>query len=144
MILRRIFTLIRQEFRRLFTFGMVGLSSLGLLLGGYKLFSLVLWRGGPPTFQYTIIAVLVAWFNYEANRYFTFNRSNRTSASVWRFMTVGGVASVINSVLFWFGHEVLSIPDTFVILGNSAIIALFTFTSHRLFTFRVSRFARDT
>ncbi|MEK7116422.1 MAG: hypothetical protein AAB879_03440, partial [Patescibacteria group bacterium] len=93
MILRRAAMLIRQEFRRLFTFGVIGLSSIGLLLGGYKLLSLIVWRGGPPTIQYTIVAVLVAWFNYEANRYFTFSQLNRTSASVGRFVTIGVIAT---------------------------------------------------
>ncbi len=123
------------EVRRVISFLAIGLSSLALVLGFYKLLSLVLWTGGPPTIQYTLVTVFVSWLNYEANRFFTFGVDRRSVGSMGRFATVVVVATGMSSALFWFGNEVLRVPDTIVIIANSGIVAFFTFTSHRLFTF---------
>ena len=134
LIFRLIKTL-RSEFWRLFTFGIIGLSSLAVVVGLYALVSRVLWTNGPRTVEYTLVNIFVTWLNYEANRHFTFQKQQRSVGSLGRFITVAVVATGLNSVLFWFGHDVSHISDFAVIIANAFIVATFTFTSHRLFTF---------
>lgn len=126
---------IRAEFWRLLTFGVIGASSLASVVGLYALLSRVLWTNGPRTIEYTFANVFVSWLNYEANRHFTFQKQQRSVGSLSRFITVAVIATGLNSILFWFGHEILHILDFVVIILDACIVATFTFTSHRLFTF---------
>ena len=130
-----LFSVLRHEWRRLSRFLVIGISSLGLVIGLYKLISLVLWKNGPPTVQYTFVVIIVTWLNYEANRWFTFEVRERSAGNAGRFATIAIIATGLNGTLFWLGHEVLRIPDTLVIILNTALIAFFTFTSHRFITF---------
>ena len=124
-----------DERRRLFTFGAIGLASLGLSVGLYALVSRVLWVDGPRTFEYTLVTIVVTWCNYEANRFFTFAKKTRDAGSVGRFMIVALIATCLNSLFFWIGHILLHVADFAMIVINTFLIAIFTFTSHRLFTF---------
>ncbi len=123
------------ERRRLISFFIIGISSLLLNLGSYALLSRVLWPDGPRTFEYTIVVVVVTVFNFEANRHFTFEAAQRTWGAVSRFTLVALVATALNSFLFWIGQDVLKLYDFLVIILVTAIIAFFTFASHRFFTF---------
>jgi len=126
---------VEAEFWKIVTFGVVGLASLGLTVALYAVISRVLWQHGPRTVQYSFVVLIVTWVNYEANRFFTFRQPQRTAGSVGRFATVAGIAAGLNSALFWLGHEIFHLGDFYVIIVNAFLVALFTFTSHRLFTF---------
>jgi len=130
----RLVTLFKAEFPRLFRFGIIGFASLGMSLGLYALLSRVVWQDGPRTVEYVAVIVVVSWINYELNRHFTF-QSRPSAGAIGRFATVAVVATGLNSVLFWLGHEVLHVLDFAVIVANTFVVAVFTFTSHRLFTF---------
>lgn len=134
-IFRRLVSLFVRELPRLFRFGIIGVASLATILGLYGLLSRVVWPSGPRTFQYVLVLLLVTWLNYEANRSITFRAGQRSAGSMGRFATVAVVASGLNSALFWIGHEVLGFWDFLVIVVDTCLVAFFTFSSHRLFTF---------
>lgn len=125
----------KREGRRLAWFGVIGFASLGMTVGLYALVTRLLWTSGSRTLIYTVVAILVTWLNYEANSRLTFDQRQRTVGSMGRFTGVAIVATGLSSCLFWLGHEVLHALDFAVIVSNTLAVALFTFTSHRLFTF---------
>lgn len=135
MTVVQIRNVIRAEWRRLASFGIIGLASLCLTVGLYALVSRVLWKNGPRTIQYTLVVIFVTWLNYEANRIMTFRQQNRTVGTVGRFAAVAVIATGLSSGLFWLGHEAFHFFDFTVIIVNAFIVAIFTFSSHRLFTF---------
>ena len=124
-----------EERRRLVSFGIIGVTSLVLNVGLYALLSRFLWTQGSRTLEYTLVTILVTWLNYEANRFFTFDKKARDPGSIGRFVLIASMATGLNSFLFWLGHVFLQVNDFVVIVCNAFLIALFTFTSHRLFTF---------
>jgi putative flippase GtrA len=130
-----ILSLIRSEARKLLMFATVGFSSLMLIIGLYTLFSRVIWVSGPRTLEYAIVVSFVAWVNYEANRHFTFQSYQRSFGSMGRFTSIAVIAASINSILFWVGTEIFYFQDFFVIIADAAFVGIFTFSSHRLFTF---------
>lgn len=130
-----LFAILRAESSHLCWFVTIGCASVGLVVGMYAVVSRWLWPDGPRTMEYAAIAVVVAWLNYEANRHFTFQKQERSAGSMGRFATVAVIATALNTLLFWIGHELLHVLDFLVIIVNYGLIALFTFSSHRLFTF---------
>lgn len=130
----RIIRLVKNESRRLFSFGLIGGASLALNVGLYALLSRILWPEGNRTLEYVFVVIIVTLVNFEANRRFTF-RSERSMAALVRFGLVAVIASCLNTVLFYLGQEILGLYDLAVIVGNTALVAFFTFSSHRLFTF---------
>lgn len=131
---KRVIERVWNERRRLVTFFVVGITSLGLNLGLYALLSRVIWPSGPRTLENAIVVVIVTAVNFEANRHFTFAKQ-RSAGAVFRFGMVAIMAMALNSMLFWIGHAVLGLYDMLVIIMVTAVIAFFTFASHRLFTF---------
>jgi len=123
------------ERKRLVSFFIIGVSSLLLNMGGYALLSRIVWPNGSHTFEYTLVVLLVTIFNFECNRHFTFGVAQRSWGAILRFILVGVCALILNSLLFWLGETVLKLYDFAVIIFVTAIIAFFTFSSHRLFTF---------
>jgi putative flippase GtrA len=134
-ILGKLSPSVRSEIGRMFRFGVIGVASLGLNVGFYALLSRVIWPDGSRTLEYVISTIIVTYLNYEANRHFTFDVRQRTVGAMGRFATVAVIALGLNASLFWFWHEVLYLPDLWVIVGSTLIVAVFTFSSHRLFTF---------
>lgn len=131
----------RREKRSIAAFLVIGTSCLGLTVGGYALVSRVLWPSGPHTLEYALTIIVVTYVNYEANRLFTFQGArNKTTLS--RFALVAVAAFALQNLIFWLGHDVLGLWDVGIILLSSAIVAFFTFGSHRLFTFRSSHPSR--
>jgi len=131
---RKILTAIHRERKRLMVFFVVGATANALVIGMYALLSRVIWVSGPKTFEYAVCVILGTIANFEANRHFTFAAARSYSAAI-RFTGVAVVAIALSSLLFWLGHDVMHIHDIVVAVANVFIIAVFTFTSHRLFTF---------
>ncbi len=131
---KKIVVAIKNERRRLMIFFVVGITANALVIGMYALFSRILWSHGPKTLEYAICVILGTLANFEANRYFTFSAA-RSYSSALRFGLVAVVAIGLSSTLFWLGHDVLHINDILVAVANVFIIAVFTFSAHRLFTF---------
>ena len=136
MNLMRLRELLRAEFPRIIRFGFVGVALLVASIGLYALISRVIWPDGPKTVEYAFVTVVMTWINYEVNGRFTFRFAGRGVRSMARFAAVAVAALGINNVVFWIGHDILHILDFWVIIVGGFIVAAFTFTSHRLFTFR--------
>lgn len=130
----KILAAIKRERRRLMIFFAVGVSANALVIGMYALFSRVVWPSGPKTFEYALCVVLGTIVNFEANRRFTFLAARSYGAAL-RFAVVAVVAIGLSSLLFWLGHDVFRIHDILMAVANVFIIAVFTFSAHRLFTF---------
>jgi len=124
-----------RAYERFLRFGIVGLCSLGATTSGYALLSRWLWPTGSRTVEYVLVTVVVSWLNYESNRLFTFQAGPRSVKTMYRFILVMGIAIACNAVLFWIGHEVLGLYDLAVILLNAFVVAVVTYSLHRLFTF---------
>ena len=137
-MLRRVF---ESEWKRLIFFCLIGGTCLGLNIALYALFSRILFRRVDHTVLNTITVILVSFLNYELNRHFTFDKQSRDLHSITRFTLVVITATVLNSTFFWLLHAVFGFVDLFVIPVNALLIAFFTFSMHRMFTFR--RSARD-
>lgn len=136
-VLERVLHRAHREKRSIATFLIIGISCLLLTLGGYALLSRILWPSGPRTVEYALTVIVVTYMNYEANRFFTF-RGARNKATLSRFAIVAVCAFTLQNIIFWLGHDVLGLWDVGIILLSTAIVAFFTFASHRLFTFRSS------
>jgi putative flippase GtrA len=124
----------KDESRRLFSFAVIGVGSLLLNVGLYALLSRILWPQGNRTLEYLIVVVIVTVVNFEANRRYTF-ATQRSLGALVRFGLVAVIASILNTTLFHIGNSVLHLYDLAVIIGNILLVSLFTFSSHRLFTF---------
>lgn len=136
MTFSRLRALIRDEFPRFVRFGLVGVALLLATIGLYALISRVLWPDGPKTVEYALVVVITTWMNYEINGRFTFRFTQRSLRSMARFAAVAVTAVGLNSLVFWIGHDILRLLDFWVIVASTFIVAAFTFTSHRLFTFK--------
>lgn len=123
------------EIRRLATFVVIGGVSVGTNIVLYGLLSRVIWPTGNRTLEYVMSTMIVTYINYEANRRFTFGARQRTVGAMGRFATIAVVAFGLNAVLFWTGNDVLHLWDFGVIVGSALLVAGFTFSSHRFFTF---------
>ncbi len=124
----------KAERRKLARYGAIGVSSLVLTTALYHIVSVRIFPHASRTLLYTLVVIFVSWLNYEANSYFTFEKK-RSVATIARFTTIAIIATILNTILFWIGYELLHLWDLLVIVLNCGIVTLFTFSSHRLFTF---------
>ena len=127
---------LKPELPRLIRFLCVGVLSLCLTMGLYALVTRKIWSDGNRTVIYAIVVIIVTWINFVLNKKLTFQAQGKgAEGAIGRFATVAVIATGLNNVFFWIGHDILHVFDLMVIFLNTGLIALFTFTSHRLFTF---------
>jgi len=124
-----------DERRRIASFGVIGVTALGIHLVGYALLSRVLWPSGNHTVEYLIAAIFSGTFNFEANTRFTFTAAKRSVDEVFRFVCVIIVGVCLNSMLFFIGHVLFHLYDLMLVVTNAFLVAGFTFFSHKFFTF---------
>jgi len=131
----------RSELLRIARFVVVGVTSLVLYSGLYALFSRVIWREANHTWLNFLATVLSAIFNYFSNRHWTFKAGESRITHlrhIRRYVVVMAFASLLQSGLFWLGHEFFHLYDFFVIYPVALLIAFFTYTAHRVYTFKAS------
>ncbi len=128
---------VQREKRSVGVFLVIGTSCLLLTVVSYTFVSRILWPSGPRTLEYALVILVMTYVNYEANRFFTF-RGARNKTTLSRFAIVAVGAFTLQNMIFWLGHDVFGFWDVGIILLSTAIVAFFTFASHRLFTFRSS------
>ncbi len=134
--LARIWNRLKPELPRLLRFICVGILSLALTMGLYALATRTLWPHANRTLAYAGVVIIVTWINFLLNKKLTFQAQGRgAQGAIGRFATVAVIATGLNNVFFWIGHDILHLFDLAVILLNTGLVAMFTFTSHRLFTF---------
>jgi putative flippase GtrA len=73
--------------------------------------------------------------NFVLNSRLTFASGPSDWQTKARFAGVAGVATVLNNMLFWVGHVWLGFSDFTIIAVDALCIAIFTFATHRFFTF---------
>ncbi|MEO5927971.1 MAG: GtrA family protein [Patescibacteria group bacterium] len=126
---------ITREWKTFMRFALVGGSSFAVKATAYTLLSRVIWNAGPRWVENIIALVISMIFNYTLHRLWTFKFQKSHSGSAPRYVAVVGVASLLDAGLFYIGHDILKFYDLLVLVADAALIAGFTFSAHRLFTF---------
>ncbi len=126
----------QDEIERLARFVIIGGLSFLMSAGLYALFSRWLWVQGNRTAENFLSVSITAIFNYLAHRSWTFRSQGQHRDQMWRYIIVTVSATLLQSGLFWLGHVYFGWYDFIVILLVAAVIPLFTYAMHRVFTFR--------
>lgn len=134
--LLRVYELALKELPKFIRYCVIGLAMLGLTIGGYALFSRVLWTNGPHALQYVLVACIVTCINYQINSRVTFVGSKRNAATFARFVMVTISSICLSTFLFWLGETVFHLFDLMVVFVSNVLIAFYTFALHRIVTFR--------
>ncbi len=134
----------RTEAGQIFRFIIIGGLSFLIYAAMYALLSRVLWTDGNRTLQSFISTVVSALFNYFAHHSWTFRSSGSHGKQLWRYVVTVASASLIQTGLFWIGHEVLHIYDFILIFTISALMPCYTYVMHKLFTFGPGKSAAGT
>lgn len=133
-MVRELWLRLRPEVPRFARFACVGGFLLGLTFVSYALLARI-WPQGPSWAHYGVTTVAMTVLNFILNSRLTF----ASGASDWRtkarFAGVAGIATVLNNILFWVGHVWLGFSDFAIIAADALCIAIFTFATHRFFTF---------
>jgi len=108
----------------------------------YALISRVIWTNGPRTLENALALVLAQIYNYFMNRYWTFGHQKPAPGALQRYLMVFVVGLTADAILFTVGHRVLGINDIVMSFTSSFIVSLFTFVTHRLFTFHPDPYKR--
>jgi putative flippase GtrA len=74
--------------------------------------------------------------NYQINSRVTFIGSKRNLATFIRFAIVTASSIGLSTLLFWLGYEVFGLFDLAVVFFSNVLVAFYTFTLHRLVTFK--------
>lgn len=127
---------LRKEIRKLTKFVIVGSTTFLLQTSLYFVFSRWLVSYLPQTMSYFLAVLYSLIYNYSLNRAWTFGDQASARGSVKRYAVVAATASVISSVLFWIGHDLLHFYDLYVVVAVSLLVPFYTFISHRKYTFR--------
>ena len=111
-----------------------GLSTL-INLGLYALFSRVLFPGGDKVIESAPAFLLSVLFNFAAHRAWTYRGEKTNLSQLFRYVLVVGTSTLLQTSLFWLGHDWFGFYDIAVVLADTAITAVFTFFAHKSFTF---------
>ena len=125
-----------HEAWNLFKFGIVGMTSLGINVMMYALFSRVLWVDGPKTLESVLSVLISAVFNFSMHYLWTFKAEGFGVRMLMRYVAVVVVGSSIHGTLFYIGHEVFGWYDLLVQVGAAFILATISYFLHRRFTFK--------
>jgi len=136
--------LVRREWTTGIRFLLVGVSAVLLKLALYALFSRALWVDGSRTLENFAAILLAQVYNFFASRYWTFRTQKPAPGSHWRYTAVTVFGIALESALFYLGAEILKLYDLVVIIVNTGIVSLVTYTIHRAFTFHPDPYRRRT
>lgn len=131
-----------QEGRRIGRFLIAGTLSYGLYFGFYVLLSRWLWVTGPRPLANTAAIIFSTFFNYYLHRFWTFRARRESWLQLVRYLVTVTTATLLQVLLFWFGHAVLRIYDLFLTVLVTGLIACYTYSLHRAFTFKDKQAAR--
>lgn len=136
------FFLIRREWPTLSRFVVVGGTTVLLKVLTYAFISRVVWPEGPRVPENTAALLFAQAYNYLMNRYWTFGHQKPAAGALKRYLTVFAVGMTADAALFSVGHHVLGLYDIVVSFGSSLIISMFTFVTHRVFTFHADPYRK--
>jgi putative flippase GtrA len=126
---------LREEFWRLFKYGIVGLASTGIFLGVYALFSRLIWTTANKTLLDGIAMCVSAVFNFTMHRIWTFEAGNHDFGMIIRYFVTVSLSAVIQTALFHIGNGILGFNDFFVQIILVPFIAAVSYVINRQFTF---------
>jgi putative flippase GtrA len=135
-IIERLRSLMSSEAGKLVRFVLIGGLSAFIYFLAYAFFSRFVWPEWNKTLLNFFAIALSAVFNFFAHRWYTFRSQGRKRKEIPRYLFVLVTSAIIQSLLFWLGHEFLHLHDLLVAFLVPAIIPLYTYAMHRLFTFR--------
>ncbi|MFH1077782.1 MAG: GtrA family protein [Patescibacteria group bacterium] len=137
-------SLLRKEWATISRFVLVGGSTVLLKIGLYTLLSRYVWVEGPNTIENVMALVTAQVYNYFSNRYWTFGHQEPAPGSLKRYLTVFAFGAAADASLFYVGHEIFKVYDLIVIVFVTGLVSMFTFVTHRLFTFHADPYKRRT
>lgn len=135
MTIAAIHELVLKEWKTFFRFALVGGSSFLVKALAYTLISRILWNAGPRWVENIMALGIAMIYNYTLHRLWTFKFQTPHPGSAGRYVAVVAIASALDAVFFYIGHDILKVYDLLVLVVNAALIAAFTFSAHRWFTF---------
>lgn len=135
MTIRRVRELVTKEWKTLTRYLLVGGSSFGVNILVYLAISRYFWpEGYKPIINVMAIGVSMI-YNYLLHRLWTFRHQQAAAGSVQRYVVVVVAANTLDALVFYILQVKLEIYDVAVKIFNGGFIAVFSFVSHRFFTF---------
>lgn len=126
---------LRDEFWRLFKYGIVGVVSFGMFLSIYALISRLIWPSGNRTVIDAITLCFCAVVNYTLHRIWTFKAGTHSTRMISRYILAVVLTSILQTVLFHFGNGVLGFNDFLVQVVLVPFMAAVQYVVNRQFTF---------
>jgi putative flippase GtrA len=126
---------LRTEFWRLFKYGIVGFTSLGIFMGTYALLSRVLWTSGNKTLLDAIALVVSGCVNYSLHRVWTFKAGSHSTKMVVRYVISISGSTILQTILFHVGNTMLGLNDFIVQIALVPFIAAVQYVINRQYTF---------
>ena len=118
-------------------FLIVGSISFLIFAGAYALLTRVLFPEANKTLMNFLSVCTSTFFNYLAHRGWTYRATEgRHADQLWKYAGVTASAMALQSALFWFFVERIGVYDGIAIFPIGGICAMFTYFTHRVFTFR--------
>ena len=143
-IVQRIIRTLKREWPTMWRFVFVGGTSVLLKVLLYALLSRIIWTDGPRRPENAIALLLAQTYNYFMNRFWTFGHQKPAPGSLQRYLAVVAAGVTLDAGFFYLGHKVFGLYDIAVTSASSLIISMFTFMTHRLFTFHSNPYKRKT
>lgn len=134
--MKRLIDALREEWRKLVKFLIIGGLSFLLYAGIYAAISRWLWPAGNRTVENFLSICLASVFNFVAHRSWTFRSKGSHGKQIPRYLIVMATAMGLQTFLFWVGHAVLHYYDFIVIVVVGGLVPLYTYGMHRWFVFR--------
>lgn len=124
-----------QEVLKLVRFVIVGGTTFVFQSFLYFVFSRWLFLDMPNIASYMLAIGFAAVQNYVMHRAWTFGDQKTAQGSAFRFLTVLSLGIGLNIVIFWICYGLLGIHDLVSAFIAGIIVPLFTFLTHRFWTF---------
>ena len=129
-----------KEGKGVIKFLIVGGVSFLIYSGAYLLFTRWLLPQANLTLMSVLSICISGLFNFAAHRGWTYRATHASSRTqIGRYLVVVISSALLQTFLFWLSVERVGIPDVYVLVPIAGICAIFTYFTHRLFTFRKGR-----
>jgi putative flippase GtrA len=127
----------RKEGKGIIKFLIVGGLSFLIYAGMYALLTRIVFPEANRTLMSFLSVCSSAGFNFFAHRGWTYQATQaRHVDQVWKYLAVVISATMLQTFLFWLAVDFVGIFDGYVLVPVAGICAVYTYFTHRLFTFR--------
>lgn len=126
-----------KEGKGIAKFLIVGGISFLIYAGMYAFLTRIVFPEGNRTLMNFLSICSSAGFNFSAHRGWTYQATQaRHIDQAWKYIAVVVSATLLQTFLFWLSVDRLGFFDGFVLVPIAGICAVYTYFTHRLFTFR--------